>query len=76
MQEEVKALHNNQVWKLVPLPPRRKVIRNKWVYMIKHDSNDQVERYRVRSVVKRYAKKKVLNSTRFFLKLFDLHQFK
>ena len=66
MQEDVKALHNNQVWNLVPLSPRRKVIRNKWVYMIKRDSNDQVERYRVRSVVKRYAKKKGVEFNKIF----------
>ena len=66
MQEEVKALHNNHVWKLVPLPPRRKFIRNKWVYMIKRDSNDQVERYCVRSVVKRYAKKKGVEFNKIF----------
>ena len=36
----------------MPLP-----LGNKWVYKIKCDSNDQVERYRARLVVKGYAKK-------------------
>ena len=40
MQEEVEALHKNQTWELMPLPPRRKTIGNKWAYKIKHDSND------------------------------------
>ena len=40
MQEKVETLHKNQTWKLVPLQPRRKAIENKWVYKIKHDSND------------------------------------
>ena len=57
MQEEVEALHKNQTWKLMLLPPRRKTIGNKWVYKIKRDSNDQVERYRARLVVKGYAQK-------------------
>ena len=55
MQEEVEALHKNQTWKLMLLPPRRKTIGNKWVYKIKRDNNDQVERYRARLVVKGYA---------------------
>ena len=58
MQEEVEALHKNQTWKLMLLPPRRKTIGNKWVYKIKRDSNDEVERYRARLVVKGYAQKK------------------
>ena len=40
MQEKVETLHKNQTWKLVPLQPRRKAIENKWVYKVKHDSND------------------------------------
>nr|GEV11871.1 retrovirus-related Pol polyprotein from transposon TNT 1-94 [Tanacetum cinerariifolium] len=46
MQEEIKALHKNKTWELVPLPGGRKPIGNKWVYKIKRNSNDQVERRR------------------------------
>nr|GFB38503.1 Gag-Pol polyprotein [Tanacetum cinerariifolium] len=45
------------VWELVPLPGGRKPIRNKWVYKIKKNGDDQVERYRARLVVKGYAQK-------------------
>ena len=57
MQEEVKALHKNQTQKLGPLLPGRKAIGNKWVYNIKHDSNNQVEQYCARLVVKGYPQK-------------------
>ncbi|KAH9647635.1 hypothetical protein KPL70_025262 [Citrus sinensis] len=57
MQEEIEALHKNKTWELVPLPCGRKTIRNKWVYKIKLDVNDQVERYHARLVVKGYAQK-------------------
>ena len=40
----------------MPLSPERKAIGNEWVYKIKCDSNDQVEWYRARLVVKGYAK--------------------
>ncbi|KAH9660160.1 hypothetical protein KPL70_024117 [Citrus sinensis] len=55
--EEIEALHKNKIWELVLLPHGRKAIGNKWVYKIKRNGNDQVERYRARLVVKGYAKK-------------------
>jgi hypothetical protein len=55
MQEEIEALHKNNTWDLVPLPQGRKAIDNNWVYKIKRNDNDQVERYRARLVVKGYA---------------------
>ncbi|KAH9673800.1 hypothetical protein KPL70_018239 [Citrus sinensis] len=44
----------------------RKVIGNKWVYKIKRDSNDQVERYRARLVVKGYAQKESIDFNEIF----------
>ena len=41
----------------MPLLPGRKAIGNKWVYNIKHDSNNQVEQYCSRLVVKGYPQK-------------------
>ncbi|KOM25686.1 hypothetical protein LR48_Vigan153s000800 [Vigna angularis] len=55
MHEEIEALHRNKTWELVELPKGRKAIGNKWVYKIKRDGNEQVERYRARLVVKGYA---------------------
>ena len=66
MQEEIEALHKNKTWELVPLPHGRKVIGNKWVYNIKHDGNDQVERYRARLVVKLYAQKESIDFSEIF----------
>ena len=39
MQEEMKALHRNKTWELVPLPQGQKTISNKWVYKIERDGN-------------------------------------
>ncbi|KAE8695131.1 hypothetical protein F3Y22_tig00110733pilonHSYRG00089 [Hibiscus syriacus] len=57
MHEEIEALHKNNTWDLVPLPQGRKPIGNKWVFKIKRNGDDQVERYRARLVVKGYAQK-------------------
>jgi len=66
IQEEIEALHRNHTWKLVALPAGRKAIGNKWVYKIKRDSNDQVERYRARLVVKGYAQKEGVDFNEIF----------
>ncbi|KAH9745940.1 hypothetical protein KPL70_004260 [Citrus sinensis] len=65
MHEEIETLHKNKTWELVSLLHGRKAIGNKWVYKIKRDGNDQVERYRARLVVKGYAQKKLDVKTAF-----------
>ncbi|KAH9794327.1 hypothetical protein KPL71_004856 [Citrus sinensis] len=65
MQEEIETLHKNKTWELVSLLHGRKAIGNKWVYKINCDGNDQVERYRVRLVVKGYVQKKLDVKTAF-----------
>ena len=55
MQEEIEVLHKNKTWELVSLPQERKPIGNKWVYKIKRNNDDQVERYHARLVVKGYV---------------------
>ncbi|KAE8706560.1 hypothetical protein F3Y22_tig00110392pilonHSYRG00195 [Hibiscus syriacus] len=66
MQEEIKALHKNNTWDLVPLPQGRKPVGNKWVLKIKRNGDDQVERYRARLVVKGYAQKKYIDFNEIF----------
>lgn len=66
MQEEIEALHKNKTWELVPLPQGRKAIGNKWVFKIKRNSDDQVERFRARLVVKGYAQKEGIDFNEIF----------
>ena len=66
MQEEMEALHRNKTWELVELPKGRKAIGNKWVFKIKRDGNDQVERYRARLVVKGYTQKEGIDFNEIF----------
>ncbi|KAH9781414.1 hypothetical protein KPL71_008457 [Citrus sinensis] len=57
---------SGETWELVPLPGGRKAIGNKWVYKIKRDGNDQVERYCARLVVKGYAQKEGIDFNEIF----------
>jgi len=55
MDEKMVALDANKTWELVPLPERKKVIRWKWVYKVKHNSDGHMSRYKARLVAKGYA---------------------
>jgi len=55
----------------VELPRDRKAIGCKWVYKIKRDGKDQVERYRTRFGLKDLLKKKALTSIRYSHKLLE-----
>ena len=35
MEEEFQSLQENNIWELVPLPPKRKVVQCKWVFLTK-----------------------------------------
>ena len=41
-----------KTWKLVELPPGRKAIGCKWLFKLKHDVDDRVERFKARLVAK------------------------
>ena len=66
MQEKIETLHKNKTWELVSLPQGRKPIGNKWIYKIKRNNEDQVERYRARLVVKGYAQKEGIDFDEIF----------
>jgi len=50
--QEYKSMQDNQVWDLVPLPEVKKPIGYKWIFKIKRNSEDNVERYKARLVGK------------------------
>lgn len=54
MEDEMDSLQENRTWELVKLPKKRKALRNKWVYKIKHEG-DEKKRYKARLVVKGFA---------------------
>ena len=52
MNEEVKALQDNETWDLVRPPTDRDVIPGKWVYKVKMGPSGQVDKYKARYVAK------------------------
>ena len=55
MVEEMKALWKNSTWKLVQLPMGKKMIGCKWVFSVKYKSDETIDRYKARLVVKGYT---------------------
>ncbi|MCO5564358.1 hypothetical protein L7F22_018018 [Adiantum nelumboides] len=55
MDEEMDALYGNETWDLVPFPKGKRPIGCRWVYRVKHDSDESVSRYKARLVAKGYA---------------------
>jgi hypothetical protein len=55
MDEKMVVLDANVTWELVALPKDKKTIGCKWVYKVKHNANEYVNRYKARLVVKSYA---------------------
>ncbi|KAD7478862.1 hypothetical protein E3N88_01998 [Mikania micrantha] len=55
MQNEIKALEQNDTWTLEELPPGKKAIDSKWIYKVKHKPNGEVERYKARLIAKGYT---------------------
>ncbi|PKI73819.1 hypothetical protein CRG98_005803 [Punica granatum] len=55
MAKELRALELNGTWTFSSLPPEKKPIDCKWVYMIKRQGNRSIERYKARLVAKGFT---------------------
>ena len=56
MDEEMKALHENRTWDLIPLPLGKQLVSCHWVYPVKYLPDGSVELLKVRLVAKEYTK--------------------
>lgn len=50
-------MEKNNVWELVPCPQNKKLLKSRWVFRIKEDSNGMPVRYKARLVAKGFLQK-------------------
>nr|GEY47427.1 putative ribonuclease H-like domain-containing protein [Tanacetum cinerariifolium] len=66
MQEEMQQFYNQQVWKLLPLPAGKIVIRTKWILKKKKDARGIVVRNKARLVVQGHKQEEGINYDEVF----------
>jgi len=64
MEEEYYTLINNNTWALTNLSVGRNLIRNKWVFKLKYDIHDTVDRYKAWLVAKGFTHREGLDYAR------------
>ncbi|CAM8949434.1 unnamed protein product [Rhodiola kirilowii] len=57
MKSEIESLLKNDTYDLVELPKGRKVLKNKWIFRLKRDENQQLTKFKARLVVKGFDQK-------------------
>jgi len=57
MKAEIKAIEENETWKIVELPPNKTAIGCKWVFKIKRKANGDIEGYKASFVAKGYTQR-------------------
>ena len=55
MKSEFQSITSNKTWVLCDLPPDRKCIGTKWVFKVKRDGNNVIERYKCYIVANGYS---------------------
>lgn len=63
MKQKNSALQETNTWEDVALPPNKKSIGCKRVYMVKYHSHGSIDRYKAQLIVKRYTQKEGINFT-------------
>jgi hypothetical protein len=57
MMEECHFIMKNDVWEIVPRPEEKSMVTSKWIYKIMHATNGNIEKYKLRFVVRGFSQK-------------------
>ena len=50
-KKEIESLKKNETWELIDPPEDQDIIKNKWVFKIKHDKNGKSAHYKITILV-------------------------
>ena len=66
MEDEIKSMKTNGVWKLETIPKGAKTVGYKWVYKTKHDSKGNIEIFKARFVEKDFTQREGIDYNEIF----------
>jgi hypothetical protein len=66
MKDEMRSMSINKVWDLEEIPKEAKTIGCKWVYKMKCDSKENIERFKARLMAKRFTQREDIDYTEMF----------
>ena len=55
MDEEIKMIEKNHTWELMQKPEDKEIIGLKWVYKIKYNEDETIQKHKARLVAKGYS---------------------
>ena len=67
---EYNTLVENGTWEIVDLPAGEKAIGSGWVFMVKHNADGSIERFKARIVAKGYSQRSRLDYNEIFAPTF------
>jgi hypothetical protein len=67
MAEEYQSIIKNDVWEVVPRPKNKDVVSSKWIYKIKHASDESIENIRQDLWLVDFLRRKVLTMKKHLL---------
>ncbi len=44
MVEEYKSIVKNSIWEVVPRPAKKSVVGSRWIFKLKHASDESIEK--------------------------------
>jgi hypothetical protein len=57
MEDEMRSMSTNKVWKLEEIPKGVKIVGCKWLYKIKCDSHRNIDRFKARLIAKGFTQR-------------------
>ncbi|TYK01649.1 putative mitochondrial protein [Cucumis melo var. makuwa] len=55
VMEEMRVLEKNKKWDICTLPKEHKTMECKWMFTLKHNSNETLDRYKAKLVAKGFT---------------------